>query len=141
MPEMKWLKGSHLRGCARSTAPTSAVTSSRRCGQPSRPITIPQNRESPPGLSPHQILLGKDPLGRVLSLSGDGMAMDAKDISARHETTARELLQQLEKEHAVQAQTTPKWTGQKFTVVDHGEGTNNYNVGQEERKRNSIEQK
>ena len=35
---------------------------------------------TPGGLSPHQILFGRDPLGRGLPLSGDGMAMDAKGI-------------------------------------------------------------
>ena len=33
------------------------------------------------GFSPHQILFGRDPLGRGLPLSGDGMAMDARDFS------------------------------------------------------------
>ena len=41
-------------------------------------------------LSPHQILLSRDPLGWGLPLSGDGIAIDAKEFFA-----------QLEKEHAV----------------------------------------
>ena len=55
---------------------------------------------TPGGLSPHQILFGRDPLGRGLPLSGDGMAMDAKEFFARQEQTARDIRQQLEKEHA-----------------------------------------
>ena len=38
---------------------------------------------TPGSLSPHQILFGRDPLGRRLPLSGDGMAMDAKEFFAR----------------------------------------------------------
>ena len=55
---------------------------------------------TPGGLSSHQILFGRDPLGRGLPLSGDGMAMDAKEFFARQEATARDIRQQLEKEHA-----------------------------------------
>ena len=55
---------------------------------------------TPAGLSPHQVLFGRDPLGRGLPLSGDGMAMDAKEFFARQEATARDIRQQLEKEHA-----------------------------------------
>ena len=40
---------------------------------------------TPGGLSPHQVLFGRDPLGRGLPLSGDGMAMDAKEFFARQE--------------------------------------------------------
>ena len=36
---------------------------------------------NPAGLSPHQILIGRDPLGRGLPLSGDGMSMDARRSS------------------------------------------------------------
>ena len=53
------------------------------------------------GMSPHQIRFGRDPLGQLPSSSGDGMAMDAKEFFARQETMAREICQQLEKEHAV----------------------------------------
>ena len=38
---------------------------------------------TPGGLSSHQILFGRDPLGQGLPLSGDGMAMDAKEFFAR----------------------------------------------------------
>ena len=55
---------------------------------------------SPGGLSPHQISFSRDPLVRGLPLSGDGMAMDAKEFFARQEATARDIRQQLEKEHA-----------------------------------------
>ena len=48
---------------------------------------------TPGGLSPHQILFGSDP-----PLSGDGMAMDAKEFFARQEATAQDIRQQLEKE-------------------------------------------
>ena len=44
---------------------------------------------TPGGLSPDQFLFGRDPLGRVLPLSGDGMAMDANEFFARQEATAR----------------------------------------------------
>ena len=37
---------------------------------------------TPGGLSPHQILFGRNPLGRGPPLSGDGMAMDAKESFA-----------------------------------------------------------
>ena len=68
------------------------------------------------GLSPHQILFGRDPLGRGLTLSGDGMAMDAKEFFAQQDPAAREIRQQLEKEHAVQAQTAAKCTAHNFRV-------------------------
>ena len=70
------------------------------------------------GLSPHQILFGRDPLGRVLPLSGDGMAMDAKEFSARQEATARDIRQQLEKEHAERQKSAPNSTAQTFRVGD-----------------------
>ena len=65
---------------------------------------------TPRGLSPHQIVFGRDPLGRGLPRSGDGMAMDAKEFFAGQETTAREIHQQLEREHAVRAKTAPRST-------------------------------
>ena len=46
---------------------------------------------TPGGLSPHQILLGRDPLGRGLPLSGDGMATDAKEFFARQQATVRDI--------------------------------------------------
>ena len=51
---------------------------------------------TPSGLSPHDISFGRDPLGRRIPLSGEGMAMDAKEYSERRETTAREIRQQLD---------------------------------------------
>ena len=69
---------------------------------------------TPGGLSPHQILFGRDPLGRGLPLSGDGMAMDAKEFFARQEQTARDIRQQLEKEHAERQKSAPSSTAQKF---------------------------
>ena len=73
---------------------------------------------TPGGLSPHQILFGRDPLGRGLPLSGDGMAMDAKEFFARQDTTARDIRQQLEKEHAERQKSAPSSTAQKFRVGD-----------------------
>ena len=73
---------------------------------------------TPGGLSIPQILFGRDPQSRGLSLSGDGMAMDAKEFLAQQETTAREICQQLEKEHDVQAKTAPSSTAHKFKVGD-----------------------
>ena len=73
---------------------------------------------TPGGLSPHQVLFGRDPLGRGLPLSGDGMAMDAKDFFARQEPTARDIRQQLEKEHAERQKSVPSWTAQKIRVGD-----------------------
>ena len=61
---------------------------------------------TPAGSSPDQILLGRDRLGWGRPLSGDGMAMDAKEFfAAPQETTAQEICKRLRKEHAVQAQT------------------------------------
>ena len=76
------------------------------------------NTPTPGGLSPHQILFGRDPLGRGLPLSGDGMAMDAKEFFARQEQTARDIRQQLEKEHAERQKSAPSSTAQKFRVGD-----------------------
>ena len=73
---------------------------------------------TPGGLSPHQILLGRDPLGRGLPLSGDGMAMDTKEFFARQEATTRDIRQQLEKEHAERQKSAPSSTAQKFRVGD-----------------------
>ena len=73
---------------------------------------------TPAGLSPHQILFGRDPLGRGLPLSGDGMAMDAKEFFARQEATAPDIRQQLEKEHAERQKSAPSSTAQKFRVGD-----------------------
>ena len=73
---------------------------------------------SPGGLSPHQILFGRDPLGREFPLSGDGMAMDAKEFFARQEQPARDVRQQLEKEHAERQKSAPSSTAQKFRVGD-----------------------
>ena len=71
---------------------------------------------TPGGLSPHQILFGRDPLGRGLPLSGDGMAMDAKEFFARQEARARDIRQQLEKEHAERQKSALSSTAQRFTV-------------------------
>ena len=38
---------------------------------------------TPGGLSPHQVLFGRDHLGQRLRLSGDGMAMEPKEFFAR----------------------------------------------------------
>ena len=73
---------------------------------------------APGGLSPHQILSGRDPLGRGRPLSGDGMATDAKEFFARQETMAREIRQLLEKEHVVRAKTALKSTAHTFRVGD-----------------------
>ena len=73
---------------------------------------------TPGGLSPHQILFGRDPLGRGLPLSAGGMAMDAKEFFARQEATARNIRQQLEKEHAERQKSAPSSTAQRFRVVD-----------------------
>ena len=43
------------------------------------------------GLSPHLIFFGRDPRGRGLPLSGEGMAMDATGFFERQETTARDI--------------------------------------------------
>ena len=72
----------------------------------------------PAGLSPHQVLFGRDALGRGLPLSGDGMAMDPKEFFARQATTALEIFQQLEKEDTVRANTAPKSAAHKFRVGD-----------------------
>ena len=71
---------------------------------------------TPAALSPHQIFFGRGPLGRGLPLSGDGMAMEAKEFFARQETKAREIRQQLEKEHAERVKTAPKSTAHIFRV-------------------------
>ena len=76
---------------------------------------------TPGGLSPHQILFGRDPLGRGLPLSGDGMAMDAKEFFARQEQTARDIRQQLEKEHAERQKSAPSSTAQKFSLGRMGD--------------------
>ena len=73
---------------------------------------------TPGGLSPHQILFGRDPLGRGLPLSDDDMAMDAKEFLARQEATARDIRQQLEKEHAERQKSAPSSTAQKLRVGD-----------------------
>ena len=70
------------------------------------------------GLSPHQILFGRDPLGRGLPLSGDGMARDAKEFFARQEATAQDIRQQLEKEDAERQTSAPSSTAQTFRVGD-----------------------
>ena len=73
---------------------------------------------TPGGLSPHQILFGRYPLGRGLPLSGDGLAMDAKEFFARQEAMARDIRQQLEKEHAERQKSAPSSAAQKFRVGD-----------------------
>ena len=73
---------------------------------------------TPGGLSPHQILFGRDPLGRGLPLPGDGITMDAKEFFARQEARARDIRQQLEKEHAERQKSAPSSTAQKFRVGD-----------------------
>ena len=73
---------------------------------------------TPGGLSPHQIPFGRDPLGHGLPLSGDGMAMDAKEFFARQEATARDIRQQLEKEHAERQKSALSSTAQNFRVGD-----------------------
>ena len=73
---------------------------------------------TPGGLSPHQNLFGRDPLSRGIPLPGDGMAREVKEFLARQQTTAREICQRLEKEHAVRAKTAPKMAAHKFRVGD-----------------------
>ena len=51
-------------------------------------------------------------------MSGDGMAMDAKEFFARQEQTARDIRQQLEKEHAERQKSAPSSTAQRFRVGD-----------------------
>ena len=46
------------------------------------------------------------------------MAMDAKEFFARQEATARDIRQQLEKEHAGRQKSAPSSTAQKFRVGD-----------------------
>ena len=70
------------------------------------------------GLSPHQIPFCRDPLGRGLPLSDDGLAMNAEEFFWRQETTAREMCQQLKKQHAVRAKTAPKSTAHRLRVGD-----------------------
>ena len=73
---------------------------------------------TPDGLSPHQILFSRDPLGRGLPLSSDGMAMDAKEFFARQGATAGDIRQQLKKEHAERQKSAPSSTAQRFRVGD-----------------------
>ena len=73
---------------------------------------------TPVRLSPHENPFGRDPLGRGLPLSGEGMAMDAKEFFERQETTARVICQQLEKEHTVRAKTTLKSVPHMFRLSD-----------------------
>ena len=82
------------------------------------PLKAHHDTPTPGGLSPHQILFGRYPLGRGLPLSGDGMAMNAKEFCARQEQTARDIRQQLEKEHAERQKSAPSSTAQKFRVGD-----------------------
>ena len=58
------------------------------------------------------------PLGRGLPLSGDGMAMDAKEFFARQGQTARDIRQQHEKEQAERQKSAPSSTAQKLRVGD-----------------------
>ena len=83
-----------------------------------RALKAHHDTPTPGGLSPHQILFRRDPLGRGLPLSADGIAMEAKEFFARRETTAWEIRQQLEKEHAERVKTALKSTAQKFRVGD-----------------------
>ena len=46
------------------------------------------------------------------------MAMDAKEFFARQDATARDIRQQLEKEHAVRQKSAASSTAQKFRVGD-----------------------
>ena len=71
---------------------------------------------TPGGLSPHQILFGRDPLGRGLPLSGDGMAMDAKEFFARNQRTEREVRAALEKEHSERAKSAPSSSVEVYKV-------------------------
>ena len=73
---------------------------------------------TPVGLSPHHILFGRDPLGGGLPFSGDGIAMDDKEFCARQETTAQQIRQQFQKEHAQRAKTALAFTANKFWVGD-----------------------
>ena len=59
-------------------------------------------------LSPHQILFGRNPLLRGLSLSGDGMTTHANGFFGPQETASRGICQQLQKAHAVRAKTAPR---------------------------------
>ena len=70
------------------------------------------------GLSPQQTLFRGDLLGRVLPLSSDCMAMDAKEFFVPQDIAAWGIRQQLEKEHAVQAKTVQKSAAQKLGVGD-----------------------
>ena len=57
-------------------------------------------------------------MGRGLPLSGEGMAMDAKAVFERQETTAREICLQLKKEHAMRAKSAPKSALHEVRVGD-----------------------
>ena len=62
---------------------------------------------TPGGLSPHQILFGRDTLGRGPPLSGDGMAMDAKEILCAARGNGAGNLPAVEKEHAERQKSAP----------------------------------
>ena len=77
MAKLRWLDGSCLRSCARSTSPTNA----RNWFEEMWPAPKAHHDTSTQGgLSPHQILFGRDLLGRGLPSSGEGRAMDAKEF-------------------------------------------------------------
>ena len=70
------------------------------------------------GLSRRQIFFCREPLGRGVPLSGDGMAMDTEEFFERQETRARKRFQELENERAVGAKTAVQSTAHKFRVGD-----------------------
>ena len=72
---------------------------------------------TPGAWSPHQINLGGDALRWGLPLSGEGMAMDAKDFFAQQETTAPEICLQFKEEHAVRAKTAQKLAAHGLWVL------------------------
>ena len=112
---LKWLEDSFSRSYARFTSPTHVGTGFEEMWPA---LKAHHDTPTPGGLSPHQILFGREPVGRGLPLSGDGMAMDAKEFFARQEATARDIRQQLEKEHAERQKSAPGSLAQTFGVGD-----------------------
>ena len=96
------------------------ITNPRRNGFEEMWPALKAHHDTPTlgGLSPHQISVGRDPLGQRRPLSGNCMAMDAKEFFAQQVAKARDIRQQLQKEHAERQKSAPSSTAQKFRVGD-----------------------
>ena len=77
------------------------------------------NTPTPAGLSPHQILFGRDPLSRGLPWSTEGLARDAKESMEAMADTHEQVRKALEEDHEKRRKLAPRSPTSTYKNGDH----------------------